>query len=297
MVLQFVFGEVERLLMPKISVVLPVYNGDTYLKTSIESVLDQTYRDFELIIVDDCSTDNTASIAKKYEESYANIFYIKNEVNLKLPEALNKGFSQALGEYWTWTSCDNLYLPNAFQQLVAAHEAAKNIGLVYADMKNINNHGDIIGVLEAGDPEDLIFRNVVGACFLYKASIAQQIGGYNKNAFLCEDYEYWLRLSRIASLKPIKECLYLYRFHSDSLSSKHEKRIIEKGIQFQKQYYPFFIKSRKKAALFYAALRGRDIYNPFRQFYLFKVFYYSPLTFLKEIKGLIIRRFKKNEKD
>ena len=283
--------------MPKISVVLPVYNGESYLKASIESVLTQTYKNFELIIVDDCSTDSTASIAKKYAAIHSNVLYIKNEVNLKLPEALNKGFSQASGEYWTWTSCDNLYLPNAFQELLTVHEEDKEVGLVYAAMKNINNNDEVICTIEAGDPQDLILRNVVGACFLYKASIAKSIGMYNKQAFLCEDYEYWLRLSCVASLKPIKECLYLYRFHPDSLSSKNEKRIIEKGIQLQKQYYSFFVSSREKAALFYAALRARDIYNPFRQFYLFKVFYYSPLIFLKEIMGLILRRFKYNEKN
>lgn len=283
--------------MPKISVVLPVYNGESYLQVSIESVLSQTYRDFELIIVDDCSTDSTAAIAKKYAASHANVRYIKNEVNLKLPEALNKGFSHALGEYWTWTSCDNLYLPNAFQRLLAVHEQDKEVGLVYAAMKNINSNAEVVGTIEAGDPQDLILRNVVGACFLYKASIAQRIGMYNKEAFLCEDYEYWLRLSCTARLKPIKEYLYLYRFHADSLSSKNEKRIIDKGIKLQNQYYPFFVNSREKAALFYAALRARDIYNPFRQFYLFKVLYYSPWIFLKEITGLILRRFKHNEKN
>ena len=100
--------------MPKISVVLPVYNGEAYLKDAIKSILNQTFQDFELIIVDDCSTDRTTEIVKRYVDCDSRIILIQNKVNLKLPESLNKGFSHATGDYWTWTSCDNLYMPDAF---------------------------------------------------------------------------------------------------------------------------------------------------------------------------------------
>lgn len=85
-------------------------------------------------------------------------------------------------------------------------------------------------------------------------------------------------------------CLYLYRRHSESLSHNHEKEVIAKGICVQKKYYSTFIKSRKEAALFYAHLRARDKYNPFRQFYLFMVLFYDPKQFFIELFGLIKRR-------
>jgi glycosyltransferase involved in cell wall biosynthesis len=277
--------------MPKISVVLPVYNGSTYLKDSIESVLNQTHTDFELIIVDDCSMDSSGEIAKKYASSDPRVFYFRNEINLKLPESLNRGFAKATSMYCTWTSCDNLYMPNAFEELLKAIENSKEVGLVYASMEIIDEHNDTIGFVEAGPAEDLILRNVVGGCFLYRKSTAEQIGGYNKNMFLCEDYEYWLRIARSFSIKPINACLYRYRTHSESLSYYNNKEIIAKGIKVQKSYYPFFINTRKRAALFYAYLRARDIYNPFRQLYLLIVFFYSPIIFFREIYGLIIRRF------
>ena len=75
-----------------ISIVLPVYNGEKYLRESIDSVLNQTYRNWELIIVDDCSTDSSAKIAKEYTNKDKRIYYYRNENNLRLPRNLNKGF-------------------------------------------------------------------------------------------------------------------------------------------------------------------------------------------------------------
>lgn len=283
-------------IMPKISVILPVYNGESYLRESIESVLNQTYTDFELIIVDDCSTDRSIAIAQEYAALNPKVVYVRNEVNLKLPESLNKGFSLASGDYWTWTSCDNLYLPDALERLSKELDQNNEIGLVYSSMHLIDETNQITGYVDAGPAEDLILRNVVGASFMYRASVAKQIGSYNKQMFLCEDYEYWLRIACVSKIKSINGCHYLYRRHCQSLSHKREREIIEKGIGVQKTYYSQFVKTREMAAKFYAHLRDRDIYNPFRQLYLFVVLYYSPSIFMHELLGLVKRRFEKNEK-
>lgn len=279
--------------MPKISVILPVYNGEKYLKDSIESILHQTFSDFELILVDDCSTDKSGEIAQDYVQKDSRISYIKNKKNLKLPASLNKGFQKACGEYWTWTSCDNTYQPNAFSELVKSIEKNSNLGLVYSSMNIIDEHSRKTGQIIAGSPEDLIFRNVVGACFLYRKSIAKKVGEYNLKLFLCEDFQYWLRIASISLLNPIHKNLYNYRVHTESLTHTNQKKIIEKGISVQRTYYSAFVKTRKRAALFYAHLRAYDVYNPFRQFYLFVVLWYSPVIFLKELFGLVIRRFRK----
>lgn len=278
--------------MPKISVVLPVYNGSKYLSNAIQSVLSQTFSDFELIIIDDCSTDSSGDIVQDYMKLDQRISYYRNNQNLKLPLSLNKGFTMAKGDHLTWTSCDNLYLPNAFEMMLEILEADKSIGLVYSSMTIIDEFDNENELIEAGPANHLIFRNVVGACFMYRSAIAKQVGGYNPNLFLCEDYEYWLRIASNTVIKPIKNCLYHYRKHSESLSHNHEIKIIAKGIDVQKKYYSKFIKTKQDAALFYSHLRARDIYNPFRQFYLLIVIFYSPKCFLNELFGLIERRFR-----
>jgi glycosyltransferase involved in cell wall biosynthesis len=254
-------------------------------------VLHQTYTDFELIIIDDCSTDASGEIAQKYAEQDPRVSYYRNDKNIKLPASLNKGFSLAKGKYLTWTSCDNEFKENALEAMVHELDSNRDLGLVYASMDIIDEQGTVTSTLDAGEPCDLIFRNVVGACFLYRATVAREVGEYDVSLFLCEDYEYWLRIAEVSKIKNIPDNLYLYRRHLKSLSAQRERDIIEKGIAVQRRYYSKFVKTREQAAIFYAHLRARDIYNPLRQFYLFIVLWYSPKIFCSEVCGLIKRRF------
>ena len=120
-----------------ISIVLPVYNGERYLKKSIESCLNQSYRNWELLIIDDGSTDRSAEIAKEYVQIDSRVHYYRNEHNLKLPKTLNRGFSLASGAYLTWTSDDNYYYENAFEKMVQALEKEKS-DFVFAACSIIN---------------------------------------------------------------------------------------------------------------------------------------------------------------
>ena len=169
--------------MPKISVILPVYNGEKYLKEAIESVLAQTFKDFELIIIDDYSTDASKAIALQYASLDQRIVYIQNDTNLKLPKALNKGFAQAKGDFLTWTSCDNIYLPQALERMLEVLSADATLGLVYASMQEIDEKGEKQDIIQVGPAKQLIFRNVVGACFLYRRCVAEKVGGMTLNYF------------------------------------------------------------------------------------------------------------------
>ena len=276
--------------IPKISIVLPVYNGSVHLKESMTSICNQTYKDFELIVIDDCSTDNSGEISQSYAEADPRIVYYRNDNNLKLPLSLNKGFSIAKGEFLTWTSCDNIYRQDALEKMLSAIEKDSKTGMVYASMQIIDENGQQKEFIKSGPEDHLIFRNVIGACFLYRKCVQENIGLYNPDLFLCEDYEYWLRIAEYTKIFRMDDCLYQYRRHSQNLSHNNEKEIISKGIDVQKKYYSSFVKKRQQAAYFYAHLRARDIYNPLRQGYLFFVLMYSPSIFFQEVSGLIKRR-------
>src|SRR5262245_43666619 len=103
---------------PLVSIVLPTYNGSRFIQKSIESCLHQTYRRIELIIVNDCSTDETPAIIEEYAKGDSRVRIIHNATNQKLPLSLNIGFAAAKGEYFTWTSDDNYYAPNAIEKMV-----------------------------------------------------------------------------------------------------------------------------------------------------------------------------------
>ena len=115
-----------------ISVVLPTYNGAKYISQAIESILNQTFKDFELVIVNDASTDNTLNIISGYAEKDERIKVITNAVNSKLPKSLNIGFSNCKGDYFTWTSDDNILHPDVFEKLVYVLENNSDVGFVFS---------------------------------------------------------------------------------------------------------------------------------------------------------------------
>ncbi|MES2215429.1 MAG: glycosyltransferase [Pseudomonadota bacterium] len=210
---------------PLISIILPSYNRAGYVGETIESCLAQSYQNFELIIVDDFSRDNSTSVIEQYAFQDSRIKLIKNTVNKKLPATLNIGFREARGEYYTWISDDNLFAPNALEVMLAEIQKFLDIGLVYADYTTIDDGGSKVARIYQEPPEFLPIRDCVGACFLYSADAARQAGEYNEELFLIEDYEYFLRMGLITKMHHIPESLYLYRVHDGSLTKSRKEEI------------------------------------------------------------------------
>lgn len=212
--------------MPEISIVLPVHNGDKYLRESVNSILVQTFTDWELIFVDDASTDESPLIMREYEEHDSRIHVVKNLENQGLPKSLNIGFENACGKYYTWTSDDNLYLPSALQEMYEYLECHDELVMVVA---NEQFFGGIKEFVLSYDPDTMLFGNSVGACFLYRNEVPQIIGGYDDKWKLIEDYEYWLRiLDYYKKIGHIDKVLYRYREHSGSLTGtrRHDIDVI-----------------------------------------------------------------------
>lgn len=203
-----------------ISIILPVYNGEEYLRESIDSIINQTHSNWELLILDDCSTDSTAEIAREYTFNDQRIRYYKNETNLRLPRNLNKGFAMANGEWLTWTSDDNYYYPDALERMLAVAKKT-NSEYVIASSIVINSDGEKIEDWIA--PVDAFERSIgecVGnACFLYSRKVYETVGEYNPEAVLCEDFDYWQRICMHYKPTVITKPLYAYRKHATSLSS------------------------------------------------------------------------------
>ncbi|MFL5739008.1 MAG: glycosyltransferase family 2 protein [Flavisolibacter sp.] len=212
---------------PVISIVLPTYNGSRYIRKSVDSCLQQSFADFELILVNDCSTDDTASILEEYVKKDARVRVINNAFNKKLPLSLNAGFESATGKYFTWTSDDNFYAPSALQKMWEVLEKDSNIDLVYADYTLIDDKDKIFGVRKFGDVNKSFNRWLgAGACFLYKKEIHRANNGYNPAAFLIEDYDFFVRafIKFRFQYLPLAD-LYYYREHAASLTSTQNTAI------------------------------------------------------------------------
>lgn len=238
----------------KVSVVLPVFNGSKRVSKAIESVLEQSYANLELIIVDDCSTDNTMDVLRSYANKDARIKIYENKVNQKLPRTLNNGFSHATGDYLTWTSDDNTYKSNAIEKMVQYLDEHPNIDMVYADFDIVDLDGTFRETRRLYEPDELRFRNVVGACFLYTKKLAVKVGEYDPDLFLAEDYEYWIKAYFKGNLRHMQEVLYNYGLHDDSLSVKKAKQVYHKTFEVKEKHFEELIdrcKTQKDRNRFY----------------------------------------------
>lgn len=226
----------------KISIILPVYNGAKYLATSIESCLNQTYRNIELIIVNDCSTDNSLQIITQYAEKDSRIRIIDNKKNKKLPASLNIGHRVAKGELITWTSDDNVYEFDALE-IMMNEILKKKVDIVYANFFLIDDKGNQVREVNLPRFENIIFGNFVSCCFLYKYEVFKRNIEYNEDLFLAEDYDFWLRALLHSSYSHIEKALYHYRKHPATLTNqiavnKDKKQLWKKSVA--KMYANFF---------------------------------------------------------
>lgn len=220
-----------------ISVVLPTYNGSKYIKQSIESIINQTYKEWELIVIDDCSTDDTNKIVQEYTLKDNRIKLYKNETNKRLPASLNTGFAKTSGEYLTWTSDDNIYKENAFEKMIEYFQLNSDVGFVFSNMTIIDENGNIKqkNSYIPSSMEEIKYKNIVGASFMYKREVYKTIGDYDTSKFLIEDYDYWLRISRKFKIGFINDSLYFYRTHSGSLTESKNSQMLEAKIKLYEE--------------------------------------------------------------
>ena len=227
---------------PKISIVLPTYNRANYIHESIDSILNQTFTDWELIIVDDCSTDNTLAIVKHYEESDNRIRVIHNETNKQLPESLNIGFRHAQGKYLTWTSDDNWFLSRALEVMNEYLDRNCHYSMVCTGFLFVDDEKRFLYEALPYVEQDMYTGDVVGACFMYRREILNQVGEYDTSLFCAEDYEYWLRMLYCGKkIGYIPGVFYLYRLHEDSLAVGKAGQVKEKNKQLYLKYMDWIL--------------------------------------------------------
>lgn len=216
---------------PLVSILLPVFNGERHVREALDSVLSQQYSNWELVIVDDCSTDSTPDILAEYAARDERIYVYRNAQNKRLPATINEAFARSNGSYITWTSDDNILEPNALSVMVRALDGNPGIDLVYCDVVYVGEDGRELGSrCTVASPRLLYFYNTVQACFMYRRHVQEQLGGYDTDLFLVEDYDFWLRAYRSFAFLHLKGVApYRYRFHAGSLTSQRQHDIREKA--------------------------------------------------------------------
>lgn len=200
---------------PTISVIMSVYNGKEYLRESIESILNQTFTDFEFIIIDDGSTDNSLKIIQKFNDTRIRI--IENKNNIGLTKSLNKALQQATGKYIARQDADDISLPNRFKEQVNYLNNHPEIVLLGTNIYLIDENSKIIGkriTSEKPNINKLKKKNqFTHGSVMYKNEIISQLGGYNELFKYSQDYELWLRITKYHNVRNLTQLLYKSRLH------------------------------------------------------------------------------------
>jgi glycosyltransferase involved in cell wall biosynthesis len=207
---------------PLVSVIMPAYNAEKYISEAIESVINQTYQNWELIVIDDGSTDNTAAIV--------NTFYDKRiktllESNAGQSLQLNKGIAIAKGRYIAIAHADDINLPNRLALQVSFLEKNASIGVLGSKIKifNENHHYNMLEFPENTDEcyGMLFYANPIAhpAVMIRNGILIQTEIRYNENHKAAEDYNLWIRLSEKTKIANLPICLVLYRTHKNQTSN------------------------------------------------------------------------------
>jgi len=220
---------------PKVSVLIPTYNYAHYLDDTIQSVLKQTYTDFELIIVDNCSTDNTDEVVKKYLNDKRVSFYT-NETNVGLVGNWNKCLEYARGKYIKFLCADDMFHPGLLEKFIPVLEQFPDVSIVssYCEIFGNSNFCRIIpfkGRVSAHVVRETLLgsRNTLGSpsVVMFRKSDAEKVGMFNPQLIKFTDREYYLRLLTLGDCYLIPETFSYVRSHPDTQSSliqgkKHE---------------------------------------------------------------------------
>lgn len=221
---------------PMVSVVMPVYNGSKYLKEAIDSILNQTFTDFELIIVNDGSTDDSEDIILSYNDH--RICYLKNERNSGICITLNKGLDNARGKYIARMDCDDISMPERLVKQVDYLEHHQDVGALGTDVVTFGDgyadrYFDFVHDSN-GCKAGLLFATCFAhpAVMLRASVINEHNLRYDDEYRGLEDYELWYRISQYTNMNNLPEALLKYRLHKAQLTQNVTKTVSDKEKQF-----------------------------------------------------------------
>ena len=209
---------------PLVSIVMAAYNEEKYIKEAIESILSQTYSNFEFIIVNDGSTDKTEDIILAFPDH--RIKYIKNEQNLKLIASLNKGLTAATGKYIARMDSDDISVPERLEKQVRFMESLPEVGISGAQLIVFGSEDSTMNY--PLHHEDIMLRLLITSCFpnnlvIFRRELLEHYHlsftpGYDHG----EDYKFWTQWVQITKTANLPDYLVKYRFHASSVSHKHK---------------------------------------------------------------------------
>ena len=213
--------------LPLVSITVPCYNGEKFLQGTLNSLVTQSYKNIEIIVIDDGSTDNSKKIVDSFS-FFRNLRYYRKE-NGGTGSALNLGHALSRGKYLTWCSADNVYFQGFIESFVKAFNAIEAqkapIELLYSDFCYMNEKGQIIRKVDHAKPQsgkDLCNGYDVGMSFMYTKNLWKNAGPYWNR--ICEDFHWVVRAAKHTQFGLIKNVLAAFRVHGGQLTGSDKPK-------------------------------------------------------------------------
>lgn len=226
----------------KVSVLMPVYNGASYLQEAIDSILNQTYHDFELIIVDDGSKDESAAIIARNAAKDSRIVALRNEKNSGICVTLNKGLHIARGEYIVRMDCDDISLPKRIERQVAFMDEHPEVGVSGMNIlifgEGISDRKFDFSFTPVACKADMLFYPCLAhpAAIMRKTALQQLDMYYDDYYRGMEDFDLWWRLSLVSKISNMPERLLKYRIHATQETQKKSDETFKLKIRKHLEY-------------------------------------------------------------
>lgn len=217
--------------MLKVSVLMPAYNAEIYIKEAIDSILDQTFQDYEFIIINDGSTDHTKDIILSYEDE--RIVYLENEKNSGIVATLNKGLDAARGEYIARMDADDVSIPERLEKQVEYMDLHPNIGVLGSGIQVFGDGIEGGNRVFTTDSRQLKAELIFSCCIAHP-TVTMRTALLRKNNLVydmdfagAEDYNMWWRIAKFSEISTLPDILHKYRIHKNQITQdRSEKHIL-----------------------------------------------------------------------
>jgi glycosyltransferase involved in cell wall biosynthesis len=250
---------------PKVSVLMPAYNAEKYIGEAIESILAQTFKDFELIIIDDCSMDKTWEIIQEYAKKDARIIPFKNESNLGIAGNRNKLIGLSKGKYIAWQDADDISMPNRLKHQYEFMETNKEVGICGGWLEFFNDK-DQSGVRKYKEKDEDLRKNIFrfspvaqGGALLRK-SVLDEVGYYDLNYPLAEDLDMSFRIGKKYKFSNLQELVLKYRENVSGATFTKLKMMELKTISIRLKYADDIFYTMTTGDHFYSILQYVSVF-------------------------------------
>lgn len=266
---------------PKVSIITPSYNQGEFIKETIESVLNQTYKNIEYIVMDGGSTDDTVEILK----SYGNRIKWISEKDKGQADAVNKGLEAATGEIIGWLNSDDTYYPDTIKTVVEYFLSNQETDMIYGEGDYIDRYSEVIGKY---DTKIFDYSLLANECFIcqpaafFTKSIVDSVGRLNADLQLCMDYELWMRIGKFGNVLYVPETLATSRMYDENKTLSRRREVYEECCKVLKKHYGYVSHNWLVGYATYLAENIKKINRKYIYLYLFLRYNWDKPLYFKE---------------